>query len=279
MECYSSSLNVRAQLRPFERFLHRLAGIDSLFRLLVPVSVRHLHEGGQLSREVWMERIGAIAPRPVPCPSGRGIHPALTTQVQDVLHGNDAEIGDRTGGRTDHCPDNLAFVSDLLEIDLRVFALDWGRLFTPPTQGRVVVVGAGVHHSVRHEAMWKIEMAAPARETELQDSHSRHTVVLAQLINLRCDQAKVFCDEWQVSEDFLQPMEELVSGRFHPHSVDGGLLFGCDRPVGLEATKVIEPNGVVERQGSTDPRDPPVEATFAQLAPFVEWISPTLACL
>ena len=100
-----------------------------------------------------------------------------------------------------------------------------------------------------------------------------------QLIDFGGDQAEIFGDEWEVSEYLLETLKKFVTGGLNPLAIDRSLLFGGDGPVGFEAAEVIEPNRVVKRERTTDTRDPPVEASFAQCTPFVKRIAPTLAGL
>ena len=60
---------------------------------------------------------------------------------------------------------------------------------------------------------------------------------------------EVFGDERQIAEDLFQALKELMPGGLDPLAVDCGFLLGGDRPVGLEAAKVVEPDHVIERNG------------------------------
>ena len=51
-----------------------------------------------------------------------------------------------------------------------------------------------------------------------------------------------------LAEDVLQPLKELVAGRLDPLPVDRGVLVSGDRPVGLEAAKVVEADHVIEHR-------------------------------
>ena len=69
---------------------------------------------------------------------------------------------------------------------------------------------------------------------------------MAELIDLRRDEAEVFRDERDGAEGFDEAGEELCAGALDPLAVDGGLFFGGDGPVGLEAAEVIETDDVVQ---------------------------------
>ncbi len=81
----------------------------------------------------------------------------------------------------------------------------------------------------------------------------------------------------EIAEDFLDAVEEGVTGSFDPVAVHGGLFVGGDGPEGFEAAEVIKANHVVERERAADARDPPVKAALFEQAPLVERIAPALA--
>ena len=108
--------------------------------------------------------------------------------------------------------------------------------------------------------MRKINVAAAFGKAELQDAHAGHAEVFAKLVDLGGDEAEVFGDEGEISEDLFEAVEERLAGRFDPMTVYGGWLVGGDGPEGFEAAEVVEADEVVERERAANARDPPVEA-------------------
>src|SRR5580698_6730588 len=111
-------------------------------------------------------------------------------------------------------------------------------------------------------------MGTPVREAELQDAHSRHTEVLAQFVDLGSDEAEIFGDERQITEDLFESLEQRPAWSFHPLAINGSLFFSGNRPVSLETTEVVQTYVVIECQRAADARDPPVEAMFFQQLPL-----------
>ena len=156
---------------------------------------------------------------------------------------------------------------DGAEIDADGGAFDFGGVVAPPAEGGVVVMRAGVDDRVRHVAVRQIEMPAAIGEAELQDAHAGHAEMLAQLVDFGRDEAKVFGDEGEVAEDFVEASEERMAGSFDPVAIDGGFFLGGDGPVGFKAAEVVEADGVVERERAADAGDPPVEAASWRSTP------------
>ncbi len=150
---YSSSLNVRATALPDASCracrLHILTSAPRSRRDRSSPSGRH-----SCSREVRMDRVGAVAPGPVPCTGGRRIHPALAAQVQNILHGNDAEVGNRSCSCANHGPNDLSFVSDSLEVDLCILAFQRARRLHATSRGSCCCRGCRCRRrcSVRSDA-------------------------------------------------------------------------------------------------------------------------------
>ena len=70
--------------------------------------------------------------------------------------------------------------------------------------------------------MGQVDVADAIAEAELEDAHAGHAEVLAQLIDLRRDEAEVLGDEGQRAEDVAEALEELVAGGLDPLAVNGG---------------------------------------------------------
>ena len=73
-------------------------------------------------------------------------------------------------------------------------------------------MGAGVGDGVGDVTVRQVEVAAAVREAELQDAHAGHAEVLAQLVDLRRDEAEVFGDERQIAEDLPQALKSACPG-------------------------------------------------------------------
>jgi hypothetical protein len=187
--------------------------------------------------------------------------------VQHILHRKNAQVRHRSRRRSHHRPHNLAVMLDRLKIRLHVGSLDIGRPLTPPTQRRIVVVRPRVCHRVWNVAVRKIQMRAAIREPKLQNPHPRHIKVLAQLIHLGRNQAKILRNKRQIAEDLLQPLKQFVPRSLHPLPVDRSLFLGRNRPVRLEATEVVQTNHVIQRQRAPNPRHPPVETALLHQPP------------
>src|SRR6185312_11191919 len=255
------------------------AGRFTFDGFLVAVAVAHLGDGAETGGKLRLEIVEADAPGPVAGGRGRGIHTCLAAELEDILQGIDGDVGDRAGSGADHVPDDLAVVVfvDGAEIGLHVDALVERGVLTPPAERGVVVVSTGVDDSVGDVAMREIGVAAALCEAELQDPHAWHAEVFAQLVDFRSDEAEVFGDEGQVSEDLFEAIEECLARSFDPMTVHGGRLVSGDGPEGFEAAEVVEADEVVERERTTDARDPPVEAAFFKQAPLVKRVAPALA--
>ena len=243
----------------------------------VAVAIRGFHQGGKMRREVRMEGSGGVAPGPVAEAGGGGVHAGFAAEVEDVLEGKDADVGDGVCGAADHGPVDLGGSADRTEVDLGGGLLVLGGIVHPPAEGGVVVVGAGIGDGVRDHAVREIEVAATVCETELEDTHAGHAVVLAEFVDLLGDDTEIFGDERKIAEDIAETLEEVMAGGFDPLAVDGGLFVGGDGPVGLEAAEVIEADDVVEGEGAANAGDPPVEAVVFEDVPAVEGIAPALA--
>ena len=146
-------------------------------------------------------------------------------------------------------------------------------IVAPPAKGSVVVMRAGVNNRVRNVTVGQIEMAPTICESELQDPHARHAEILAELVDLLGDQAKILGDKWQFPKDLLEAVEQRVARRLDPLAIHCRQLFGRNGPVGLKTAEVIKSHLVVQRERAPNAGDPPVEAVFLQQRPLVERIS------
>src|ERR671922_1123395 len=91
-------------------------------------------------------------PRPVPRRSSRCVQARLAPEPEHVLHGNDREAGARSEGELDQLPVRLGLVP----------AAGAG-----PTDGRVVVVRAGVNGRVLGVILEPVRTRGRAGESEL----------------------------------------------------------------------------------------------------------------
>ena len=122
-------------------------------------------------------------------------------------------------------------------------------------------------------------MRAPAAEGKLQHPHARQIELLAQRIHLTGDQSEILGDQRQLAELFAQRGKERRTRRLDPFAMNGGLILSRDCPERFKATKVIEPDDVVECTRPAHAVYPPVKAPALQHIPLVERIAPPLAGL
>src|SRR5580658_3343969 len=198
------------------------AGGFALDGLLVAVAVAHLGDCAEAGRELGLEVVETNAPRPVAGGSRWSVHACFAAELENVLQRIDGDVCDGARGGANHRPDDLVRRKHGAEVGLDVGALVGSGVFAPPAERRVVVVRAGVDDGVGDVTMRKIDVAAALGEAELQDTHTGHAEVLAELVDFGGDEPEVFGDEGKVSEDFFEAVEESLAGGFDPVTVHGG---------------------------------------------------------
>src|SRR3569832_188603 len=60
----------------------------------VAVTVGHRHQRGELAGNLRTQRVGGITPGPVAGPRRWCVHAPFAAELEDVLHGKDAHVGD-----------------------------------------------------------------------------------------------------------------------------------------------------------------------------------------
>src|SRR6476620_2982571 len=109
-----------------------------------------------------------------------------------------------------------------------------------PTDGRVVVVRAGVRDAVVYIVVRQIVIFRVTAERELQDSHARKPERIAKLLDVGCDDAEVFSPKGKLAELAFQCFEKIVSGDVDPAAVLGSLVAAGNFPRRGEAAKVVD---------------------------------------
>ncbi len=116
------------------------------------------------------ERIFRAAPGPVSGGAGRHIHARVSGQRQQILHGNDADVGYGCFDGPDHGPDHIFARGS--EVGFDGGLLGSGGFFVPPALRGVVVVGAGVDDGIFDVLVRQIVVSVATAESELEDAHS-----------------------------------------------------------------------------------------------------------
>src|SRR5271156_328669 len=195
-------------------------------------------------------------------------------EVEEILHGDDADIGHGGFDSADHGPDDVLLSG--AEVGLHGLLLELRRLLIPPAARGVVVVRAGVDDGVRDVLVRQVIMRVAVGESELENAHAGKIELLAQGFDIGGDDPKVLGDEGQVAELVAQALEELGAGSLDPLAMLGSLMTGGDGPEGVESTEVIQADDVVEGLGATQAVDPPGEALLLKDIPAIQGIPPTL---
>src|SRR5579885_2470650 len=115
-------------------------------------------------------------------------------------------------------------------------------------------------------------------EAELQHSHARDAVVLAQGMNIRRNVTQIFGKERQPTKFLLQLVEQLIAWPIHPAAVNGRFLVRGDFPELREPAEMIEPDQVAGLRRPAQALHPPFESAPTHYIPVVKRIAPALAC-
>ena len=137
----------------------------------------------------------------------------------------------------------------------------------------------GIHDGIRFETMRQVNVRAGVPKTELQDAHSRHREIPAQLFYLWSDGAEIFCNERKIAQSLAQGMEEIVIRSLRPTTIDCRLFSRRDLPASLESAEVVETDDVALLQSPLHPLNPPIVAALTKDVPAIKRIAPALARL
>src|SRR5207302_5782879 len=118
------------------------------------------------------------APAPVAIRSAGSVHARFAAQSEYILQRHDGQIRYRSLRSPDERPVN-PFVIDRSQIRLYVPALPLGRTGSPPTHSSVIVMRAGVNHSIRSEPVRQVDVRSGITEAELQDGHAGYCQMLS----------------------------------------------------------------------------------------------------
>src|SRR5690606_3347367 len=88
-----------------------------------------------------------------------------------------------------------------------------------PTQGRVVVMSAGVYQVVLLLVVQQVRIGRAAVEAELHRGHTGQPEAMTKLFNVLTDDAQVFGNQWEVGQGFKTGREKTVTRARHPVSV------------------------------------------------------------
>ena len=78
---------------------------------------------------------------------------------------------------------------------------------------------AGVDNGIRHILMGQIDVRAAVRKSKLKNPHAGKIKLLAQGVDLACDEPEVFRNKWQISQFVAQTLKELRPGSLDPFAV------------------------------------------------------------
>ena len=168
-------------------------------------------------------------------------------------------------------------VSDLSDIGEYLTPLALAQS-VPPSDGRIVVVGARIADAIRHEVDRQIGiLGGRVIERELEDLHPGKAEIIAELLHFWCHEPEVLGPDRQMPQFVLERVEESIARTFSPGAVDRGRLAVRHLPEGLKATEVVDAHDVDELRQPTESLDPPGEATLFQMRPVVDGVAPQLA--
>src|SRR6516225_8162593 len=219
-----------------------------------------------------IERLVRGAPAPVPVRDPGHVHARLGAEAEQVLHGDDREVGDR-GHRLAHdAPGDLLLAS--ADVVQHVALRD--RIERPePPHRRVVVVRSRVDDDVAHEVVRRV-VAVGRIETELEDTHSRKREIGPERDDVLGDVPQVFRHERRATDRPRDRIEQRATGTGLPGAPGRGRRTGGDGPVPDEAAEVIETERVVERELVCHARDPPGVPGRGEGVPAVDRVPPEL---
>src|SRR5512133_1733642 len=220
-----------------------------------------------------IQHVISNAPAPVAARATGRVHAAFTADAQDVLQGKDDALRHGHHCQADQIPANI--VPMAAQVDLRARPCCPVQA-VPPAESGVVVVSAGVDHTVALVVVGQIGIVGIVCKGELQHLHARKAELIAQRLNAAVDEAEIFDDDRQPSEGPLGRAKEVCAGALHPAAFYGGLFAGGNGPVGLEPAEMIQTDDVDLLQGCPETLDPPDIAVARQYIPAVKWISPKL---
>ena len=193
------------------------------------------------------------APFPVAVALSGPVHAAVRIEAKHVLHGDDADRGNRSGSGADQRPMDGAAVG--VEVTAYIVLLVRAER-VPPAEVGVVVVGAGIDDGVRRKVMRQVEVVALAIESKLQDAHAGQTDGTAQGNDFRGEDAEIFGEDfWGAAvravhlveqAGLANGIEEGEAGPRLPVAVNGHLRIGGNFPVGLKAAEVVDAHAVAE---------------------------------
>ena len=116
------------------------------------------------SAKTWSQRARLASPKVVARLYARSIQAGFAAQSEHVLHRNHREAGNGSLSRADECPVDSLFA--MSNVSRRSPALVFGCARIPPAQGRVIVMGAGVDHTIWSEPVRQIYMAHRRRQSQ-----------------------------------------------------------------------------------------------------------------
>src|SRR5207249_5144854 len=109
-----------------------------------------------------------------------------------------------------------------------------------PAGGGVGVVRARERDRVGAMILEPMRVAPADAEGPEEDDHARQAELVPQPVDRRRDVSEVFGDHGQVAELALDGAEELGAGAGPPAATLGRRVLRRDRPIGDEATEVID---------------------------------------
>ena len=68
-------------------------------------------------------------------------------------------------------------------------------------------------------------------------------------MHLRCEEAEIFGDHLPLTDHILQSPEQFHAGTLDPCAVHGRILRFRNLVVRFEAAEMIDPDGVIEKEG------------------------------
>src|SRR5271170_489243 len=173
----------------------------SLGRFHHTIPIRHCRKRPKPLRKFRYQHALRTTPAPVITRSRGNIHASLRAKLQNVLHGEQADIRHRSSSSSNQRPYNA--VRAWLDIRFHRGFFNLGRAILPPTARRIVIVRPGVNNAVLFIAMRQIIVRSTVREAKLKNPHPRQIELFAQRVYFRSNQPKILCDKRKLAQRFV----------------------------------------------------------------------------
>src|SRR5207248_7277848 len=176
-------------------------------------------------------------PTPITAMQAGSVHARFAAKSQHILHRDDAKTRGRAQGSADECP--VDAVVGLADICFGIAPLVISGSGVPPSNDRVVIVGAGVH-DFSCSAVRQVHVRALVAESELQYGHARDLQTIPERVYFGSDVAEIFGEERQSAEGFAEFHEEIIARSIDPAAIDCRWIAGGNFPELVESAEVIE---------------------------------------